>query len=58
MKYSGIGFQAVFMMLLCWWLGEKIELKGYINEPWGQLIGLMMGMFATIYHLIKSVTKN
>ena len=57
MKYSGAGIQMVLMMMVCWWLGEKAELQGWINPPWGQLVGIIFGVFSSIFHLIKSVSK-
>ncbi|MBC8197622.1 MAG: AtpZ/AtpI family protein [Candidatus Marinimicrobia bacterium] len=57
MRFSGAGIQMVLVMMICWWFGERIELKGWVNPPWGQLIGIMFGVFASIYHLIKSVSK-
>ena len=56
MKYSGAGIQMVLMMMVFWWFGEKVELKGWINPPWGQLVGIIFGVFASIFHLIKSVS--
>ena len=57
MKYSGAGIQMVLMMMVCWWFGEKAESQGWINPPWGQLVGIIFGVFASIFHLIKSVSK-
>ena len=57
MKYSGAGIQMVLMMMVCWWFGEKAELQGWINPPWGQLVGIIFGIVASIFHLIKSVRK-
>ena len=47
----------VLVMMFCWWVGDRIEIKGWISEPWGQLIGIFFGVFVSIYHLIKSVSK-
>jgi hypothetical protein len=57
MRFSGAGIQMVVIMMICWWFGEKIEMKGWLNSPWGQLIGILFGVIASIYHLIKSVIK-
>ena len=47
----------VVTMMFCWWLGDSAETKGWIGAPWGQLVGIFFGVFASIYHLIKSVSK-
>ncbi len=47
----------VLTMMICWWFGEKGEAKGWISPPWGQLVGIFFGVIASIYHLIKSVSK-
>ena len=56
MQYSGIGIQMAATIIICWWLGEKLESSmGLFNNPLGQLVGLFFGMFAGIYNLIKQV---
>ena len=57
MRFSGLGIQMVVTMMFCWWVGEKAEAKDWISPPWGQLVGIFFGVFASIYHLIKSVSK-
>jgi len=55
LAYSGLGIQMVMTMLLCLWIGMKIEDYFSISSPWGQLIGLFFGIFTSLYNLIKSV---
>tara|TARA_Y100000994_G_scaffold183955_1_gene152784 strand:+ start:129 stop:332 length:204 start_codon:yes stop_codon:yes gene_type:complete len=56
MQYSGIGIQMAVTIIICWWLGEKLESSmGLFNNPLGQLVGLFFGMFAGMYNLIKQV---
>ena len=56
LQYSGIGIQMVATMMICWWLGEKLESYfKLLNAPWGQVGGLFFGVFASIYNLIKQV---
>ncbi|MAJ45485.1 MAG: hypothetical protein CMF96_12190 [Candidatus Marinimicrobia bacterium] len=57
MRFSGSGIQMVVLVLLSLWLGEQAQNKGWISSPWGQLVGVFFGVFASIYHLIKSVSK-
>jgi len=56
LKYSGVGIQMVVMMMICLWLGEKLESYFKLfNAPWGQVWGLFFGIFTSIYNLIKQV---
>lgn len=57
MQYSGVGIQMAVTMLLCLWLGFKAEELWGFPSPWGQLSGLFFGVFASIYNLIKSISK-
>ena len=56
LQYSGIGIQMAATMVICWWIGQKLEdYFGIFNNPWGQIAGIFFGMFAGIYNLIKQV---
>ena len=56
LQYSGIGIQMAATMMICWWLGEKSESYFKLfSAPWGQVGGLLFGVFASIYNLIKQV---
>jgi F0F1-type ATP synthase assembly protein I len=55
LAYSGLGIQMTITMLFCLWIGMKIEDYALIASPWGQLIGLLFGIFTSVYNLIKSV---
>ena len=46
LQYSGLGIQMAVTMMICWWIGEKLESHfGLFNKPWGQLAGLFFGIF-------------
>ena len=54
MEYSGIGIQMALTMIICWWIGSKVD--GWMDvEPWGSLVGIFFGMFVGMYNLIKIV---
>ena len=56
LQYSGIGIQMAATIIICWWLGQKLESAFvFFNKPWGQLCGLFFGMFAGMYNLIRQV---
>ena len=55
LQYSGVGIQMALTMLICWWLGEKIDKYFELENPWGSIGGLFFGMFAGMFNLIKTV---
>ena len=55
LQYSGVGIQMVLTMLICWWLGLKLDDYFGFENPWFTIGGLFFGMFAGMYNLIKSV---
>lgn len=55
LQYSGIGIQMVLTMLICWWLGQKVDVYFELENPWGSIIGLFFGMFASIVNIMKTV---
>ena len=58
MQYSGIGIQMLIIIILFWWLGIKAENHfKLISEPWGQLLGLFWGIFASMYNLVNPLIK-
>jgi len=56
LSYSGLGIQMVLTVLIFLWIGKKIEIYFTISEPLGQLSGLIFGVFASMYNLIKSIS--
>ena len=55
MQYSGLGFQIVATILIFLWLGTKLEYYFIINSPYGQLLGTFLGIFASLYNVIRVV---
>ena len=55
MQYSGLGFQIVVTILIFLWLGTKLEDHFGINSPYGQLLGTFLGIFASLYNVIRTV---
>ena len=57
-QYSGIGIQMLIIIISFWWFGGKAE--DYfilISEPWGQLLGLFLGIFTSMYNLVNPLIK-
>ena len=55
MQYSSLGFQIVATILIFLWLGTKLEYYFKINSPYGQLLGTFLGIFASLYNVIRTV---
>lgn len=55
MQYSSLGFQIVVTILVFLWLGTKLEDHFRINSPYGQLLGTFLGIFASLYNVIRTV---
>ena len=55
LAYSGLGIQMVVTIMLCLWIGLKVETYFALSPPLGQLAGIFLGIFASIYNLIKSI---
>ena len=58
MQYSGAGIQMLIIIIIFWWLGAKSENHfNLFSEPWGQLLGLFLGICAGMYNLINPLIK-
>ena len=55
MQYSSLGIQIVVTILIFLWIGTELENYLIINSPYGQLSGTLLGIFASLYNVIKSV---
>ena len=55
MQYSSLGFQIVITILVFLWLGTKLEHYFKISSPYGQLLGTFLGIFASLYNVIRTV---
>ena len=55
MQYSSLGFQIVITILIFLWLGTKLENYLNIDSPYGQLLGTFLGIFASLYNVVRTV---
>ena len=55
LQYSGVGIQMALTMLICWWLGQQVDIYFELENSLGSIGGLFFGMFAGIYNLLKTV---
>ena len=55
LAYSGLGIQMAITIVICLWIGIKLEDYSLFSPPYGQLVGIFFGIFTSIYNLIKVV---
>ena len=56
-KYSGVGVQMLVTIGLCTWLGIWLDEK-YGWSPWATVILSLLGVFAAMYQIIRSVAND
>ena len=57
-RYSGMAFQMIAVLLVAAYSGQWLD-KHYQNEqPWFTLVLLLIGVTASMYLIIKTVTRN
>ena len=58
MRYSGMAFQMIAVLLVAAYSGQWLD-HHYKNEnPWFTLVLLLIGVTASMYLIIKTVTRN
>ena len=58
MRYSGMAFQMIAVLLIAAYSGQWLD-EHYQNEqPWFTLVFLLVGVTASMYLIIKTVTKQ
>ena len=53
MKFAGLAFEFVAIIGFCGYLGYLAN-KQFDCDPWGLLVGLLLGLTAGIYQLLKA----
>jgi len=56
MRYAGMVFEFVGMILILGYVGNKVDVK-YDSQPWGLLGGLLVGMGFGLYLMVKQLEK-
>ena len=57
-KYMGLGFQLITIVFLFAVIGLQIDKKTLNENPWGLMIMSIIGVFASLYYVIKDVSKK
>lgn len=57
-RYSGIGAQMLATIGLSTWAGYWLDGHFQTKTPWFTLSFMLLGLFAALYNVIRSVTKE
>lgn len=57
-RYSGIGVQMLATIGLSTWAGYWLDSHFHTKTPWFTLGLMLLGLFAALYNVIRSVTKE
>lgn len=52
-RYSGIGFQMIFIILIFYWAGSKLDARSPWEKPVFTAILTVLGVFAGLYVVLK-----
>jgi F0F1-type ATP synthase assembly protein I len=58
LKYSGLGFQMIAVLVLAAWGGMTLDEKVGNTNPWWTIGLMLVGVVASMYMIIKSVIKK
>lgn len=57
LKYSGMAFQMIVVLLLAAYAGQWLDKHFNTTQPWFTLVLLLIGVTASMYIIIKTVTR-
>lgn len=55
-RYAGVVFEFVGMLLVFGYIGNAVDEK-YGMDPWGLLVGLLVGMGLGLYAMVRQLEK-
>ena len=58
MRYSGMAFQMIVVLLLAAYAGQWLDDRYQTSQPWFTLVLLLVGVTASMYLIIRTVTKQ
>lgn len=58
LKYSGLAFQMIVVLLLALWSGQKLDEKLQMENPIFTVVLLLLGVFGSLFVVIRGVTRN
>ena len=54
---SSVGIQITILLLLFGWLGSQVD-KYFSINPYGLIVGLLIGAFFSLYEIWKTINSN
>ena len=57
LKYSGMAFQMIVVLLIAAYAGQWLDDYFKSSQPWFTLVLLLIGVTASMYIIIKTVTR-
>jgi F0F1-type ATP synthase assembly protein I len=57
-RYSGLAFQLIALLLAGMWLGGLADKRLALETPWFTLLGVLLGLGAGLYQLLRDLTKS
>lgn len=57
-RYSGMAFQMIVVLLVAAYSGQWLDGHFQNKQPWFTLVLLLIGVVASMYLIIKTVTKQ
>jgi uncharacterized membrane protein len=58
LKYSGLGFQLVAMILIALWLGNKVDTKFNFDPPYFTILFILVAFFGFMAKLVVDLSKD
>ena len=58
MRYSGMAFQMIAVLLVAAYSGQWLDDRYNNTQPWFTLVLLLIGVTASMYLIIKTVTRQ
>lgn len=57
-RYSNIAFQLIAVVLICFFSGKKLDSLMHNDTPWITIALSTIGIFGTIYLIIKNLSNE
>jgi len=57
-RYSGMGFQMIAIILLFYWAGSKLDQRAASEKPVYTAILTLLGVFAGLYTVLKDFIRK
>lgn len=58
LRFTGIAFQMIGVLLFFLWIGYRIDSNFQFNGPWGVLAGTLLGIAGGLYLSLREFIKK